>query len=120
MIALRFKIDENLPVEAAEILNRAGHDAISAFHQGLTGAADKSIAEVCQEEQRVLLTLDLDFADIRTYPPDLYAGLIVLRIKRQDKLAVMTVVERLVRALQAESPAQRLWIVDENRIRIRE
>ncbi len=35
---MRFKIDENLPVEFVEMLRRAQHDATSVLDEGLGGA----------------------------------------------------------------------------------
>jgi predicted nuclease of predicted toxin-antitoxin system len=77
---LKFKIDENLAVEVAEILADAGHDAITVPQQQLGGRPDPDIAAVCRQEDRAIVSLDLDFADIRAYPPDHYPGLIVLRL----------------------------------------
>lgn len=34
---MKFKIDENLPVEAVLLLREAGHDALSVHEQGLRG-----------------------------------------------------------------------------------
>ena len=82
---LSLKVDENLPVEATQILQDAGLDALSVHDQNMVGSADETIAVVCQRERRVIVTLDLDFADIRSYPPDAYFGIIVLRVVRQDK-----------------------------------
>jgi len=76
---MRFKIDENLPVEADQLLVGAGHDAMTVLDQSLGGRPDPDVAAVCQREQRALVTLDLDFSDIRTYPPQDYFGIIVLR-----------------------------------------
>ena len=118
--AMRFKIDENLPVEAAEVLRRGGHDATTVLEEGISGSLDPRIAAVCQQEQRALITLDKDFADIRTYPPSEYDGLVVMRIPHQDKPSVLALVERLLPLLEQEMLAQRLWIVDEQRVRIRE
>lgn len=33
---LKFKVDENLPVEAAALLRDAGHDAVTVDDQGMT------------------------------------------------------------------------------------
>src|SRR5437868_7148048 len=41
---MRFKTDENLPVEVAEFLRRQGHDALSVGEQSLAGAADPIVA----------------------------------------------------------------------------
>lgn len=70
-------------------------------------------------QQRTLLTLDVGFADIRTYPPDEYPGLIVLRLNRQDKPHVLATTEQPLPRLIAGPLVNRLWIVDENRLRIR-
>ena len=71
-----FKVDENLPVEATVLLQDAGHEALSVHDQGMVGSTDENIAVVCQAEKRAVVTLDLDFADIRAYPPEDYFGLI--------------------------------------------
>jgi predicted nuclease of predicted toxin-antitoxin system len=93
----KFKIDENLPIEAASLLNEAGFNAATVHGQLLTGSPDQTIASACQVEQRVLVTLDLDFADIRAYPPKNYPGLIVLRVRRQDKILILNVITRMIK-----------------------
>ena len=117
---LRFKIDENLPEEVAGLLRAAGHDVRTVFDQEMVGAPDASIAQVCRQEQRAVVTLDTDFANIQNYPPRAHAGIIVLRLQRQDKAHVLRVLARIVPQLEAEALPGTLWIVDENRIRIRE
>ena len=116
---MRFKIDENLPVELAEELRDAGHEAATVDDQRLVGTSDQHLSEVCKAEGRVFVTLDLDFADIRTYPPEEYPGLIVLRPICQDKPHVVDVFRRTLKAFGDEPLEGRLWIVEEKRIRIR-
>jgi predicted nuclease of predicted toxin-antitoxin system len=58
------KLDENVPVEAAELVRAAGWNCDTVHDEGLAGEEDPQIAAVCQAERRVLFTLDLDFADI--------------------------------------------------------
>ena len=55
---MKFKTDENMPAEAAQVLRAAGHDAMSVVDQALGGWPDPSIAQICLDEQRVLVTLD--------------------------------------------------------------
>ena len=102
------------------LLQQKGYDALTVLDQQLGGEADNEIAAICQQEDRIIVTLDLDFADIRAYPPKDFAGLIVLRLKYQDKLHIMKVVERLLETLKSESLEKKLWIVSEHRVRIRE
>jgi predicted nuclease of predicted toxin-antitoxin system len=63
---MKFKIDENLPVEAAEDLRQAGHDALTVADEKLAGQPDVRLADVCRVEGRAVLTLDLDFGDVHT------------------------------------------------------
>ena len=116
---MKLKIDENLPGECAEILRDGGFEADTIADERLTGAEDSAIAVRARSEGRVLITLDLDFANIRAYPPAEYAGIIVLRPKRQDKHAVLAVVDRVALVLANRTPAGELWIVEPDRIRFR-
>ena len=79
-----FKVDENLPAEVVTLLKDAGHDAKSVLDQSLGGATDVRVADLCRAESRIIVTLDLDFADIRTYPPAQSPGFVVFRLARQS------------------------------------
>jgi len=116
---VRFKIDENLPTDVSELLSAAGFDSQTVFAEGLRGTKDSDLDEVCRREERALVTLDLDFADIREYPPMGSPGRIVLRMVRQDRRTVLSAMQAVVALLQEEDVADRLWIVEEHRIRIR-
>jgi predicted nuclease of predicted toxin-antitoxin system len=114
------KVDENLPVEVASLLRDNGHDATTVADQRMGGKPDAQIGQACRQETRVLVTLDLDFSDIRTHPPSDYPGIIVFRLGRQDKSLVLQVTERLLPLLKKEPIAGRLWIVDEYGLRVRD
>jgi predicted nuclease of predicted toxin-antitoxin system len=116
---MRFKLDENLPFEATDKLRAAGHDAQTVQQQNLAGKPDQAIAAVCLGEQRVILSLDLDFADVRSYPPHEHAGIIVFRLHSQDRDNLLAVIDRLLPLFQQESPEGKLWVVDEQAVRIR-
>jgi hypothetical protein len=74
------KLDENVPVEAVELLRAAGWQCDTVHDEGLAGAEDPKVAAACQAGARVLFTLDLDFADIRAYPPRDYVGIVAMRL----------------------------------------
>ena len=116
---MRFKIDEKAPREVCDLLSDAGHDAISVGQQGLGGAGDARIYQLCQEEKRALVTLDVDFANLRASDPRSSSGVIVIRLAGQDKHRTLDAMARTLPVLEREPLAKRLWIVEENRIRIR-
>jgi predicted nuclease of predicted toxin-antitoxin system len=117
---VRFKVDENLPDEASELLRDAGHDSVTVRDEELSGADDRELAVVVQREKRALLSLDLDFSDIRAYPPQDYHGIIVIRAVPQDKLALLALVRHIIAALNTEPLQGKLWIVEADRIRVRD
>lgn len=119
-MGLRFKLDENIPVRALSALRAQGHYVETAESEGLAGAADAAILAACISEERVLVTLGLDFSDIRAYPPGSHRGVWVLRPPRQTFDAVLSLVEAGVRLPSMERTAGQLWVIDERRVRIRE
>jgi predicted nuclease of predicted toxin-antitoxin system len=116
---MKFKIDENLHPDVAALLTQRGHDAATVHDEGLRGSDDATIAGICRIEQRALITLDLDFSDIRAYPPGQYFGLIVIRATDQSRSAIERLMLRVVPLLDTEPLAGKLWIADEHHVRVR-
>lgn len=116
---MRFKVDENLPVEVATALTDAGYDADTVVAEELGGADDPDVLTRCSSEQRVLVTLDLDFANIRRHPPAQFAGLVVIRLRHQSKPRILALVALLISAMPPEL-SRKLCIVDETSIRLHE
>jgi predicted nuclease of predicted toxin-antitoxin system len=117
---MRFKIDENLHDDVAGLFRSAGHDVHTVYDEGLRSSTDQAIAGCCRTEDRVLVTLDLDFADIRTYPPAEHPGMIVLRVGNQSRPHILQVMSTISNLLEREPIAGRLWIVSEAGVRIRQ
>ena len=116
---MKFKVDENLPLEVVDELRHAGYDALNVYEQKLGGIYDSELAKVCQNEQRIIVTLDTDFADIRSYPPEEFSGIIVLRLRSQDKAYILDTISKVVRMFPNEPIKHKLWIVDDSYVRIR-
>jgi predicted nuclease of predicted toxin-antitoxin system len=118
---MRFLIDANLPRAAIDVCQKFGHQVEFARDIGMAAAPDEQIAARARESGAALLTRDLDFADVRRYPPDQYQGIVVLR------LPDTTVAQEIVRVLERflmdpgflGQLAGRLAIVEVNRVRFR-
>lgn len=118
-MAARFKVDENLPREAQAMLLGAGHDAETVHDERLVGNPDETILQVCLNEDRVLITLDLDFSDIRQYPPSTHRGIWVLRPETQSIGTTLSVLKGALALVGDEPTLGRLWVVEPGRVRIR-
>jgi predicted nuclease of predicted toxin-antitoxin system len=116
---VRFKLDENLSRRAADLIRAGGHDADTVVGQGLRGAPDETLFQVCKHEGRALVTLDRDFGQVLRYPPAMSAGIVVLEIgPRATHAALLDRVRELVILLNTRSPEGALWIVEPGRLRI--
>lgn len=117
---MQFKLDEHLPGQIKELLAQHQHDSETVMDEGMGGSSDPDVAEVWRQEARALLTLDLDFSDIRTYPPEDYHGIVVFRPAIQNITTLVRLTARLLTLLEREPLAGHLWIVEDHRVRIRE
>ncbi len=119
-MAARFKLDENLRRDAEVLLRDAGHDVRTVHEERLGGSADTKVLDACLTEHRVLITLDLDFADIRSYPPASHNGIWVLRPRTQSVDSTLALLKGALGVLESESTESRLWLVEPGQVRIRE
>ena len=116
---MKFKIDENLPSEIADDLRAAGHEADTVSDEGLAGSADSVILSRIQCEGRAILTLDKGIADIRVYPPNQFAGIILLRPGTDGRRALLALLRQHLPTLLQFNLAGRLFVVTDKGIRVR-
>jgi predicted nuclease of predicted toxin-antitoxin system len=62
---VKFKLDENLPISASDIVKSAGHDVDTVASEGLQGAADGDVVAAATAAGRILVSLDRGLGDIR-------------------------------------------------------
>jgi len=117
---MKLKLDENIDPRAKEILTQAGHDVLSMPEEALSGVSDDVLGAVASREERCLLTLDMDFANIFAYPPERYAGLVVLRHPHPTVKGLLNLVHQFTISLSSHNPRGQLWIVEPGRLRIHE
>ena len=116
---MKLKLDENLGRRCIDLLTAAGHDVATVAAQSMSGAEYRDLIEACREEDRALVTLDLDFSNPLSFPPHLYAGIAVLRLPSQPSYpSLVAIVRTLIDALKKEQLKGRLWSVEGNRIRV--
>ena len=118
---MKFLIDADLPRRSVELFCRYGHEAAHVSDMGLGAASDAEIAAYARGQRLCLVTGDFGFADVRNYPPDQYAGLVVLQLPRTATAnSIVSLLEAFLR--QEHTLAQlprRLAIVGWGNVRLR-
>ena len=117
---MKLKLDENLSRHLAPMLAQFGHDVDTVADEGLLGKPDAEVAIAALQANRLLLTVDLDFSDIRRFPPGTHPGIIVFRPRAAaGPLEINRFVESFVRTNLLDELAGCLVVVDPARTRIR-
>ncbi len=116
---MKFKLDENFGIRTQHIFESAGHDVHTVHQEVMQGSSDQRLYEVCCREQRCLITLDLDFADVTRFPPQQAGGIVVIRVPRNPSISLLeTLIRQFLQTVEQMSVSQKLWIVEVGRIRI--
>ena len=82
---MRIKLDENLPAHLAEILTNLQHDVHTIAEENLSGKSDREIWEAAQQDERFLITQDLDFSDLRRFAPGTHSRILLVRLHSPDR-----------------------------------
>jgi predicted nuclease of predicted toxin-antitoxin system len=116
---MRFLVDMNLATDVAVWLRTQGHDAVHLRELGLQELGDEAVLAKALAEKRVVVTFDLDFADISAAAGEARVAVILFRLRSAQTARIVdrlrTVPASAARALENGA----IVIVEEMRLRIR-
>ncbi|MBK9262569.1 MAG: DUF5615 family PIN-like protein [Polyangiaceae bacterium] len=119
-MTMRFLVDEDLPRSLARALRAGGFDAEDVRDVGLRGCSDAEVYRFAVTHQRAVITADLGFADVRTYPLGTHAGIIVTRYPNETPITDLNAaILNAIRSLLEDDLRGALVVVEPHRIRIR-
>ena len=122
-MSLRLFSDQCVPAEITDTLRRHGHTVTLLREVLPIRSLDPVVIAKAQELGAILLSLNGDFADIVTYPPARYLGIVGIQLHNHPEI-IPQLMERLLAFLDAH-PAQesyhgKLFLVEVHRVRIRQ
>ncbi len=74
--------------------------------------------QVCAE-RRLFITLDLEFLDVRRFPPGTHPGILLVRSRNRSRQAVLEILSRVLHEHPLETLKGCLIVADETQTRIR-
>jgi predicted nuclease of predicted toxin-antitoxin system len=119
---VKLLLDHCVPNRIGKLLAEAGHEVILLQECLSTDSADLIVIRKADELDAILVSLNGDFADIATYPPANYRGIVACQVRNRPN-SIIAITERLIAYLN-QFPDQRdmkgkLLLVEAHRIRIR-
>lgn len=116
---MKIKLDENISRHLKPLLKQEGHEAVTARDEGLSGKTDVEIGGVAKTEGMMLFTLDIEFADLRKFPPGSHPGVVLFRPQSMGPLTVNHFIIEFVKETDLGSLSGCVVVVDPTRVRIR-
>lgn len=114
---MRFLVDENLPIDVGQILAAAGHGAVHVNEIGMRGASDREVWANGANNDRVLISRDLDFP-MRELPKP--PGLILLRLPDfYTREHIRAIVTEFSTTVAFDEVVGRITVVSPGRVRTR-
>ena len=122
-MALRFLADHCISNTTIRTLQDAGHEVFRLRELLAVDSPDRLVIAKAQEIDAILLSMNGDFADIVTYPPKNFKGIIALQMRNHAEV-LERLLARLTEYLRTQPVMEhyraKLLVVEVNRIRIRE
>lgn len=113
------KLDENLGRTHLQTVRSAGYDADATATEGLNGQPDSVVWQRVCADERLFITLDLDFSDIRRFAPGTHPGIVLIRSHSRSVTAIDNVLRRVLAEHTLDSLAGCLVVADPEKTRIR-
>ena len=122
-MALRFLADHCISNSIVKVLRDAAHEVLRLRDVLPVESPDTIVIGKAQEIDAILLSLNGDFADIVTYPPNNYKGIVALQMRNHTEVLGQLML-RLAAYLSVQPAMEhyrgKLLVVEVNRMRIRE
>ena len=116
---MRFLADMGISIRSVTWLRNQGHDIIHLSEQGLQCMLDEDIFMKAKNENRVILTMDLDFSQIVAASKATLPSVVVFRLSNERSENINKRLEQLLYKCSDDMRKGSIISVSDNNIRIR-
>ena len=115
---MKFLIDMPASPELIPWLQEKGHEAIHAKDVNLAIATDSTIMAQAVDEERIVITADLDFGTLLAQSGNDTPGVILFRGGNYSEAEMRDLVARVLQTVKPDVLKHSIAVVDKRRIRI--
>lgn len=115
---MKFLTDQDVYGATARFLKSLGHDVVSVAEIGLAEAADESLLEVAQTQERIFVTRDRDYGNL-VFVKDLGTGVIYLRILPSTQTSVHRELEQILKTYSSQELSKAFVVIEPHGHRFR-
>lgn len=116
---MRFLADVGVSLRIVEQLRLSGHDVIHLSEEGLQTLPDPEIFQKARDEQRTLLTFDLDFGEIVAASAGGVVSVVLFRLHNTRSSFVLARLLSVLKDSSSELMDGAVVVIEEARHRIR-
>jgi predicted nuclease of predicted toxin-antitoxin system len=116
---MKFLADMGISPRSVKGLSEAGHDAVHLTERGLGRLTDSAILDIARQENRVVLTSDLDFGDLLAASHESLPSVIIFRLKDMRSSNITYYLEQALERYFSALETGAIISISERRIRVR-
>jgi predicted nuclease of predicted toxin-antitoxin system len=116
---MKLLADIGISPRCVDYLRQLGYDAIHLIEQGLQQLPDPDILTKARSEERILLTHDLDFADLLAASRAALPSVVIFRLRNMRPGNVNHYLDHILQRYEAELRQGVIISVTETQVRLR-
>ncbi|MDQ1354422.1 MAG: hypothetical protein QG657_4731 [Acidobacteriota bacterium] len=115
---MKFLLDMPVSPSLLRVLRIYGHEGVHASQIGKSRAADEELLELARQEDRTIITADLDFPRLLALSFAAGPGIILFRGGNYSDEEMRDLLERVFKEVPPENLKNSICVVDRQRIRL--
>ena len=115
---MKFLLDMPVSHSLIDVLVNSGHEGVHAFTIGKATASDNEIISIARNEERIIVTADLDFPRILALSGKSSPGIILFRGGNYSDKEMKHLLVRVLENVKPEILIRSICVVDKYRVRI--
>jgi predicted nuclease of predicted toxin-antitoxin system len=116
---MKIKLDENLPNELVDLLSGDGHDVHTIPIERLVGRDDGIVFRAAITDERLVITQDLDFSDLRKFQPGSHPGIVLIRLRDPSRRRLVERLRQILQTEKIESWSRCFVVISDKKLRVR-